>query len=151
MKPIYLDYNASTPLLPEVIDVMTPFLKNGFGNPSSSHYYGLESKQAIEKARRQVADLLNCQPEEIVFTSGGSESNNLALIGAADLHLHGHIITSAIEHPAVLEVCRYLEKKGFAVTYLPVTVEGFVELSTVRKAIRSDTFLISVMFANNET
>lgn len=151
MKPIYLDYNASTPLLPEVAEAMLPYLKNGFGNPSSSHFFGLESKQVIENARHQVAELLNCQAEEIIFTSGGSESNNLAILGIAEQHPGGHIITSAIEHPAVLEVCRYLENKNYSVTYLPVTGEGFVELSTVQAALRPDTFLISIMLANNET
>lgn len=150
MKPIYLDYNASTPLLPEVREAMLPWLKNGFGNPSSSHFYGQKSKQAIENARRQVADLLNCQPEEIIFTSGGSESNNLAVRGVAELHPGGHIITSIIEHPAVLEVCRYLENNNFKVTYLPVTADGLVEVSAVAAAIRPDTFLITIMLANNE-
>jgi len=150
MKPIYLDYNASTPLLPEVTDAMLPFLKNVFGNPSSSHFYGQESKQALENARRQVAEMLNCQPEEIVFTSGGSESNNLAIRGLAEMHPGGHIITSAIEHPAVLEVCRYLETKNYSVTYLPVNSDGLVELSTIQAAIRPDTFLITIMLANNE-
>jgi len=151
MKPIYLDYNASTPLLPEVADAMLPFLKNGFGNPSSSHYFGLESKQVIENARRQVAELLDCRPEEIIFTSGGSESNNLAILGIAERHPGGHIITSVIEHPAVLEVCRYLENKNYSITYLPVTDAGLVELSTLQAALRPDTFLISIMLANNET
>ncbi|MFA7710736.1 MAG: aminotransferase class V-fold PLP-dependent enzyme, partial [Candidatus Neomarinimicrobiota bacterium] len=150
MKPIYLDYNASTPLLPEVREAMLPWLKNGFGNPSSSHFYGQKCKQAIENARRQVADLLNCQPEEIIFTSGGSESNNLAVRGVAELHPGGHIITSIIEHPAVLEVCRYLENNNFKVTYLPVTADGLVEVSAVAAAIRPDTFLITIMLANNE-
>ncbi|HOO14695.1 MAG TPA: selenide, water dikinase SelD [Candidatus Marinimicrobia bacterium] len=150
MKPIYLDYNASTPLLPEVVDAMLPFLKNVFGNPSSSHFYGQESKQAIENARRQVAEMLNCQPEEIVFTSGGSESNNFAIRGIAEMHPGGNIITSTIEHPAVLEVCRYLESKNYTVTYLPVNSDGLVELPAVQAAIRPDTFLITIMLANNE-
>ncbi len=151
MKPIYLDYNASTPLLPEVIEAMLPYLKNGFGNPSSSHFYGLESKQIIENARSQIAELLNCIPEEIIFTSGGSESNNLAILGIAEQHPGGHLITSTFEHPSVLEVCRYLESKNYRVSYLPVTGDGLVELSAVQAALRTDTFLISVMLANNET
>jgi len=149
-KPIYLDHNASTPLLPEVVQVMLPFLKNHFGNPSSSHPYGQTGKKAIEDARLQLAALLNCVPEEIIFTSGGSESNNMAIKGIADLYGSGHIITCAIEHPAVLEVCRYLEKKEFSVTYLPVNESGMVSADSLRKAIRSDTFLITIMLANNE-
>jgi len=141
MKPIYLDHNASTPLLPEVIDAMMPYLKSGFGNPSSSHWYGQQSKKAIEKARNQIALLLNCSPEEIIFTSGGSESNNLAIKGIADQHTKGHIITSSIEHPAVLEVCHYLEKRAFNVTYLPVDEYGIVNPESVKNAIRSDTIL----------
>ncbi|RKY56399.1 MAG: selenide, water dikinase SelD [Candidatus Neomarinimicrobiota bacterium] len=150
MKPIYLDHNASTPLLPEVIDAMMPYLKSGFGNPSSSHWYGQQSKKAIEKARNQIALLLNCSPEEIIFTSGGSESNNLAIKGIADQYTKGHIITSSIEHPAVLEVCHYLEKRAFNVTYLPVDEYGIVNPESVKNAIRSDTILITIMLANNE-
>ncbi|MBU0712452.1 selenide, water dikinase SelD [bacterium] len=149
-KPIYLDHNASTPLLPEVVQAMLPFLKNHYGNPSSSHPYGQTGKKAIEDARLQLAALLNCVPEEIIFTSGGSESNNMAIKGIADLNGTGHIITSTIEHPAVMEVCRYLEKKGFSVTYLPVDESGMVSADSLRKAIRSDTFLITIMLANNE-
>ena len=149
-KPIYLDHNASTPLLHEVSEAMLPFLRNHFGNPSSSHPYGQTGKKAVEDARSQLAALLNCAPDEIIFTSGGSESNNMAIKGIADLYDTGHIITSAIEHPAVLEVCRYLEKKGFSVTYLPVDKFGIVCVEAVRKAIRDDTFLVTIMLANNE-
>jgi len=149
-KPIYLDHNASTPLLPEVSEAMLPFLRNHFGNPSSSHPYGQTGKKAVENARSQLAALLNCVPDEIIFTSGGSESNNMAIKGIADLYDTGHIITSAIEHPAVLEVCRYLEKKGFSVTYLPVDKFGIVSVDAVRKAVRSNTFLVTIMLANNE-
>ncbi|PIS29116.1 MAG: selenide, water dikinase SelD [Candidatus Marinimicrobia bacterium CG08_land_8_20_14_0_20_45_22] len=150
MKPIYFDHNASTPLIPEVIAEMTPYLQSGFGNPSSSHSFGQESKRAIESARMQVANLLNCQSEEIVFTSGGTESNNFAIRGVLENHANGHIITSSIEHPAVLEVCRYLEKHGSSVTYLPVDSDGLVNPDDLRKAIRPDTILISIMLANNE-
>ncbi|MBL7135537.1 MAG: selenide, water dikinase SelD [Candidatus Marinimicrobia bacterium] len=150
MQPIYLDHNASTPLLPEVIDAMMPYLKNGFGNPSSSHWYGQQSKKAIEKARTQIALLLNCSPEEIIFTSGGSESNNLAIKGITDQYNNGHIITSSVEHPAVLEVCRYLEKTAFNLMYLPVDEYGIANPKSVKNAIRSDTILITVMLANNE-
>jgi cysteine desulfurase NifS/selenium donor protein len=150
MKPIYLDHNASTPLIPEVINAMIPFLKNHYGNPSSSHYYGQESKKAIEHARDQLAVLLNCSAGEIIFTSGGSESNNMALKGVTGLYNSGHIITSAVEHPAILEVCRYLEGKGFDVTYLPVDKYGMVSCDSVRRALQPDTFLITIMLANNE-
>ncbi|MCD6441352.1 MAG: selenide, water dikinase SelD [Candidatus Marinimicrobia bacterium] len=150
MKPIYLDHNASTPLIPEVINAMLPFLKNHYGNPSSSHYYGQESKKAIEHARDQLAVLLNCSAGEIIFTSGGSESNNMALKGVTGLYNSGHIITSAVEHPAILEVCRYLEGKGFDVTYLPVDKYGMVSCDSVRRALQPDTFLITIMLANNE-
>lgn len=149
-KPIYLDHNASTPLLPEVVRAMTPFLENHYGNPSSSHFYGQTAKQAIEDARQKVAALINAKPEEIIFTSGGSESNNMAIKGIAEQRNGGHIITSAIEHPAVLEVCRFLEKKGFSVTYLPVDEEGVVRLNALENAFRQDTFLITIMLANNE-
>ncbi len=152
-KTIYLDYNATTPIAPEVSDAMKPFLDIYFGNPSSTHQYGIEAKIAIEKARNQVASLLGCNSDEVVFTSGGSESNNYAIKGVAfKLKSRGnHIITSSIEHPAVIEVCKYLENNGFEVTYLPVNSDGMVEVESVEKAIRQSTILISIMHANNET
>jgi cysteine desulfurase NifS/selenium donor protein len=152
MPPIYLDYNATTPILPEVADVMRPFLDDFFGNPSSTHWYGLQTKMAIEKARKQVATLLDCQAEEILFTSGGSESNNYAIKGIAFLKKDkgNHIITSQIEHPAVLEVCEYLKKWGFKISYIPVNGQGEIDLAALEKAIKSATILISVMHANNE-
>ena len=149
-KPIYLDHNASTPLLPEVVRAMMPYLKNHYGNPSSSHPYGQAGKKAVEDARSHIAALVGADPEEIIFTSGGSESNNFAIKGIAELYGSGHIITSSIEHPAVLEVCRYLETKGYTVTYLEVDEFGLVDIASVSKAIRSDTFLITIMLANNE-
>ncbi|MBU4186059.1 MAG: cysteine desulfurase, partial [Proteobacteria bacterium] len=151
-KPVYLDYNATTPLDPEIIDVMKPFFEEHFGNPSSTHWYGIIPKKAVQNARNQVALLLNCKPEEIVFTSGGTESNNFAIKGVAQaLRNKGkHIITSQIEHSAVLEVCGLLEKNGFETTYLPVDEYGLVNVLDVQKAIRPDTILISVMHANNE-
>ena len=151
-KPIYLDYNATTPHDPEVIEAMRPFLETEFGNPSSSHYYGLAPKRAVENARRQVAHILQCEPQEVFFTSGGTESNNHAIRGLAHTRRDkgNHIITSAFEHPAVLEVCRYLETEGFETTYLPVTDEGLVDPAGVEKAIRTTTVLITVMHANNE-
>jgi len=150
--PIYLDYNGTTPHAPEVIAAMRPFLENAFGNPSSNHWYGIRPKRAVEQARRQVAALLGCAPAEVVFTSGGTESNNHAIRGAA-ANLSGrgrHIITSTVEHPAVLAVCRYLETQGFSVTLVPVDSEGLVHPAEVAAAIRPDTILISLMHANNE-
>ena len=151
-KPIYLDYNATTPHDPEVIEAMRPYFEEEFGNPSSSHYYGSKPKQAVIKAREQVASLLNCAPEEIIFTSGGTESNNFAIKGCAESfgHKGNHIITSQIEHPAVLQVCRFLGKNGFEVTYLPVDEFGLVNVADVKAAIRKKTVLISIMHANNE-
>ncbi len=153
MKPIYLDYNATTPLDPEVIEAMRPFIETEFGNPSSAHWYGIAPRRAVENARKQVAGFLNCEPEEIIFTSGGTESNNHAVKQAArKMAARGkHIITSAIEHPAVLEVCRHLETQGFETTLLPVDETGRVRVSDAAEAIRSDTVLISIMHANNET
>jgi cysteine desulfurase NifS/selenium donor protein len=152
MNPIYLDYNATTPIIPEVAEAMRPYLDVYFGNPSSSHTYGIETKKAVEKARKQLGALLNCSSSELIFTSGGTESNNYSLKGFAYAHREkgNHIITSTIEHPAVIEVCRFLETEGFEVTYLPVDETGRVQLEDVEKAIQSNTILISVMFANNE-
>jgi cysteine desulfurase len=152
IQPIYLDYNGTTPHDPEVIEAMRPFLETEFGNPSSSHWYGIAPKQAVEKARRQVAGLLNCDPKEVIFTSGGTESNNHAIKGMASaLHSDGnHIITSSFEHPAVLEVCRYLERNGYKVTYLPVDRQGLVTASDVERVLCPETILITVMHANNE-
>ena len=152
MKPIYLDYNATTPISREVADAMAPYLYEHFGNPSSSHPYGVAAKAAVEKARGQVASLIGCEPDEIVFTSGGTEANNFAIIGAARANRAkgNHIITSAIEHPAVSEVCTWLEREGFRVTILPVDGEGLVDPSDLERAITDDTILVTVMHANNE-
>ncbi len=152
MKPIYLDYNATTPIDKRVADAMRPFLDEYFGNPSSVHDYGIKTKLAVENARRQVAGLLNCEPSEIIFTSGGTESNNFAVKGAAlaNKDKGNHIITSAIEHPAVFEVCHYLERNGFEVTYVNVDEYGMVRLDELEAAIRPETILITVMHANNE-
>jgi cysteine desulfurase len=151
-RPIYLDYNGTTPHDPEVIEAMRVFLEAEFGNPSSSHLYASAPRQALDDARRQVAALLNCTPAEVAFTSGGTESNNWAIIGSARAlrHRGRHIVTSAFEHPAVLKVCAFLEKEGFAVTYLPVGEAGLVDPADVESALRSDTILISIMHANNE-
>ncbi len=151
-QPIYLDYNATTPLAPEVVAAMRPFLEEHFGNPSSAHRYGTVTRQAVEKARTQVAGLLNAKPEEIIFTSGGTESNNYAIRGTAIARANQgrHIITSRIEHPAVTEVCRQLETEGFEITWLPVESDGMVPIDSLAEAIRPDTVLVSLMHANNE-
>jgi len=152
VQPIYLDYNATTPHDPEVIEAMRPFLETEFGNPASGHWYGIASKQAVERARRQVAGLLNCNPEEVVFTSGGTESNNHAIMGIARAQRAkgNHIVTCEIEHPAVIEVCRHLEIFGFETTYLPVDQYGSIDVSVMEKAIQPATILITIMHANNE-
>ncbi|MFZ3094188.1 MAG: cysteine desulfurase NifS [Methanothrix sp.] len=152
MKRIYMDHSATTPVAPEVQAAMLPYFGEKFGNASSLHRSGREAKEALEDSREKVAALLGARAEEIIFTSGGTESDNLALKGIArkNRKLGKHIITTQIEHPAILETCRALEKDGFEVTYLPVTGEGLVELSTLEAAIRPDTILISVMHANNE-
>ena len=151
-NPIYLDYNATTPIDLEVIDAMTPFLKEHFGNPSSAHYFGQKAKEAVEKARLQVADFLNCNLNEIIFTSGGTESNNYAIKGLAfTLKDKGnHIITTRIEHPSVLESCKFLELYGFETTYLSVNEFGLISLSDLEKAITPNTILITIMHSNNE-
>jgi cysteine desulfurase NifS/selenium donor protein len=150
--PVYLDYNATTPVHPEVADVIRPYLESIFGNPSSSHLYGARARTAMEKARAQVAALLGCKNHEIIFTSGGSESNNLAIKGVAFQYRDkgNHIITSRIEHPAVSEVCKYLEKQGFRITWLPVDESGMVSVHDLEDAISADTVLITIMHANNE-
>lgn len=150
--PIYLDYNATTPIDPSVVDVMLPFLYEHFGNPSSSHAFGAAAKKGVENARRQVANMLGCIPDEIVFTSSGSESNNLAIKGTAYARRKkgNHFITSSVEHPAVLEVCAYLETQGFTVTRVPVDEHGLVNLEDVESSITPGTIMISIMHANNE-
>ncbi len=152
MKRIYMDNNATTAVRPEVIEAMLPFFHEHFGNPSSVHWAGRAVSGAVEKAREQVATLLNCSPAEIVFTSCGSEGDNMALIGSAEaLKAKGdHIITTTVEHPAVLNTCEYLEKNGFRVTYLPVDRDGMLDLAELEAAITDKTILISVMWANNE-
>jgi len=152
MKPIYMDHSATTPVAPEVLAAMLPYFSDKFGNASSLHGFGREAREALEESRQKLARLLNADPEEIVFTSGGTESDNIALRGIAYKNRDSgrHIITSQIEHPAILETCRSLEQEGFSVTYLPVNREGLVELSELERAIRPDTILISIMHANNE-
>jgi len=150
-KIIYLDNNASTPLSREAADTMAACLRSNFGNPSSAHPYGIAARTAVENARKQVAGLINAKPEEILFTSGGTEANNLALIGTASRFKAGHIITSCIEHPSVTNPLKYLERLGFKITYLPVDKYGIVAPDAVRANIRKDTILITVMHSNNET
>jgi cysteine desulfurase len=152
MPPIYLDYNATTPVDPAVAEAMQPYIAMHYGNPSSTHMYGRTTKDAVERARQQVADLLGCAPEEIIFTGGGSESNNTVLKGVAYTYRHrgNHLITSAVEHPAIIHPCRFLEQQGVRVTYLPVDRTGMVDPADVRQAITAQTILISIMHANNE-
>lgn len=150
-RRIYLDNSATTPVAPEVLDAMLPYLTEKFGNASSIHFFGQEAKAGVDKARHQVAELLNARPNEIVFTSGGTEANNLAIRGLAQANPAGkHIITCSIEHSAVQEPCKALEQQGYEITYLPVYENGIVRVDDVRSALRDDTFLISIMAANNE-
>ncbi|HVE56762.1 MAG TPA: cysteine desulfurase NifS [Pyrinomonadaceae bacterium] len=151
-RRVYLDNSATTPVDKDVFEAMIPFLTEKFGNASSIHFFGQEARAAIDKARHQVAELINARPNEVVFTSGGTESNNLAIRGLLEANdKYGkHIITSEIEHSAVKEVCLDLEKRGYEVTYLPVYEDGLVRIEDVKAAVREDTILISVMFANNE-
>ena len=151
-KPVYLDYNATTPIDPEVASEMIPYIQTFFGNPSSSYAIGRNNREAVNRARQQVADLINADPEEIVFTSGGTESNNHAIrgIALANKEKGKHIITSSIEHPAVTEVCKYLSSLGWDITYLPVDRNGKADPKDVENAIRKDTGLITIMHANNE-
>jgi cysteine desulfurase len=148
---IYLDYNATTPIAPEVVQAMLPFLNEEFGNPSSSYPRGWRALEATVKARRQVADLLECAPEEIVFTSGATEANNTVIKGVAHRSRAGQIITTAVEHPAVLAPCQWLKSQGFEITVLPVDRRGRVNPEEVRRALTPRTILVSVMHANNET
>lgn len=153
MKKIYMDHNATTPLHPEALDAILPFLKDNFGNPSSIHWAGRGVKKYIDEAREKVANLLNADPSEIVFTAGGSESDNLAIKGVVNVlkNKSNHIITTQVEHPAVLTTCQYMEKRGCKVTYLPVDHDGIIDLDDLRGSITNKTVLISIMYANNET
>ncbi len=165
MRTIYLDYNATTPIAPRVQEAMLPFLAEEFGNPSSTHRLGLAAHAAVEDARFRVAQLLGAEADEIVFTSGGTESNNLAICGLAFARMlaakssggasvpgasRGHLVISAVEHPAVTEPARFLERLGFDVTVVGVDGDGVVDMAAIERAIRDDTFLVSIMHANNE-
>ena len=152
MRRIYLDHNGTTRVDPDVLEEMLPYLGERFGNPSSIHHFGQQARRALDRARRQVADLIGAEPAEIVFTSGGTEANNQAIRGVIELDGtdRRHVVTTAVEHQAVLEPCRFLEERGISVTYLPVDEHGMVAPESVAAAIRGDTALVSVMLANNE-
>ncbi len=153
MLPVYLDYNASTPVAPEVLETMLPYLSQHFGNASSAHVYGQRGRQAVTQARTQVAALLNCEPEEVIFTSGGSEANNYAIKGYLDAHpaAGNEIITPAIEHPATSEACKYMERvRGYRVIFAPADELGRVQVKALQQAVSPRTALITVMHANNE-
>src|SRR5215475_3893491 len=152
--PIYMDYSATTPVDPRVVDKMIPYLREQFGNPASrSHAYGWDAERAVEEARENVAALVNADPREIIWTSGATESDNLAIKGAAHFYKGKgkHIITVKTEHKAVLDTCRELEREGYEVTYLDVQPDGLLDLNRFQDALRPDTILASVMLVNNET
>ncbi len=154
--PIYLDHNATTPVHPEVVDAMIPWLREHFGNPSSTHAYGLRAHQAIERAREQVAALIGCDPDEVFFTSGGTEANNIAIIGVAEAvaareAARRHVVTSVVEHPATARPVDRLEQQGWRATRLSVDAEGSVRLGDVTAAVGDETALVTIMLANNET
>ncbi|MFA5451720.1 MAG: cysteine desulfurase family protein, partial [Dehalococcoidales bacterium] len=151
-KPVYLDYSATTPVDPEVLDAMLPYFNEKFGNASSIHIKGKEARQAVEEARQKVADLINANTEEIIFTSGGTEADNMAIAGTAEASrdLGNHIVITNIEHHAVFETCHHLEKQGYAVTFVPVEPDGIVDAEKIRQAVTDETILISTIYANNE-
>ncbi|MGH1283530.1 cysteine desulfurase family protein [Bacillus toyonensis] len=152
MERIYLDHAATSPTHPEVVEKMIPYMTETFGNPSSIHFYGRQARHAVDEARRECAKSIHANPNEIIFTSGGTEADNLALIGVARANRHkgNHIITTQIEHHAILHTCELLEREGFEVTYLPVDETGRVQLSDIQKALTEETILVSIMFGNNE-
>ncbi|ASS92010.1 cysteine desulfurase family protein [Aeribacillus pallidus] len=152
MERIYLDHAATSPVHPAVLDKMTTFMKDYFGNPSSIHSFGRESRREVDEARELLAKSIHADPKEIIFTSGGTEADNLAVIGTAlaNKEKGNHIITTEIEHPAVLQSCRYLEKNGFHVTYLPVNQSGVISVEDLKKALKDETILVTVMYGNNE-
>ena len=149
-RRVYLDHNAATPVHPEVVQAMLPYFGERFGNPSSVHGFGREARDGVDAAREQLAGFLKVGKDEVVFTSGGTESDNFAIKGVANARRRGHIITSQIEHHAVLRTCQSLEETGFEVTYLPVDGDGMVDPDDVRRSLRADTILVSIMHANSE-
>ncbi|MGE5253169.1 MAG: cysteine desulfurase NifS [Planctomycetaceae bacterium] len=153
MRRVYMDHNATTPVHPEVVEAMMPFFRDQFGNASSIHWAGREVKKYLDEARERVAALMNADPEEIVFTGCGTESDNMAIKGVASTHQDKgrHIITSKVEHHAVLHTCQFMENLGYEITYLSVDRDGLIDLEELRRSIRPDTILVSIMFANNET
>ena len=151
--PIYMDNHATTPMDPRVLDAMLPYFGKVFGNAASrNHQFGWEAEQAVDKAREQVAKLIGCTPKEVIFTSGATESNNLAIKGIAEMYRErgNHIITQVTEHKAVLDTCKKLERQGYDVTYLPVETDGLVSMDKLRAAMTDKTILVTIMFANNE-
>ena len=151
VEPIYLDHNATTPVLPEVVEAMLPYLCEHFGNPSSAHPYGRHARKAIEHAREQVAALLGCAPDEILFTSGGTEANNLAIRGVAERSARRVLVTSTVEHPATSQPCAYLEQHGFEVRRVPVNAHGRIQWNALTASVTESTALVTVMLAQNET
>ena len=150
-RPIYLDHNATTPVHPEVVETILPYLRGVFGNPSSAHAYGPPARRAVDRAREQVASLLGCQPDEVVFTSGGTEANNLAIRGAAERSPRRHIVTSTVEHPATEAPCAHLETLGFTVSRVPVDEHGRVRIDVLGGVVTDRTALVTVILAQNET
>lgn len=153
IKISYLDNNSTTPIDPRVLDAMLPFLKDNFANPSSTHHFGQSINEKVKQAREQIADFINAEPNELIFTSGATEAINIAIKGVAESYSNKgkHIITVSTEHKAILDTCKDLERKGFEVTYLSVSQNGLIDLAELQKAIRTDTILVSVMYVNNET
>jgi cysteine desulfurase len=152
MKPIYLDNNATTAIAPEVLEAMQPYLSEYYGNPSSMHNFGGQLHRKIEEARAEVASLIGAQSEEIIFTSCGTESDNTAIMSALESFPHKkHVITTRVEHPAVLNFCKHLARRGYRITYLPVDRQGRLDLKSIVTALDEDTALVSIMYANNET
>jgi len=150
---IYLDYNSTTPIDPRVFDTMMPYLKDNYANPSSTHHFGQSINEKVKQAREQIAEFINAEPKEIIFTSGATEAINLAIKGIAENYSGKgkHIITVSTEHKAVIDTCKYLESKGYEITYLPVQPNGLIDLAVFEQSLRPDTILVSVMYVNNET
>lgn len=153
LERIYLDHAATSPVHPQVVEAMVPYMTTYFGNPSSIHSFGRETRRALDEARETIAKTIGAKANEIIFTSGGTEADNLAIIGVAMANREKgrHIITTCVEHHAVLNTCKYLQKQGFDVTYLPVDEHGIISVEQVKSALRDDTVLVSIMFGNNET